>query len=236
MRLLLGCVAFPEKQHYLFAILSAFADVFCESNQSLGESRNDVRKLAIASAVLSMSIGKSECLPLDQFLKRVENAHSRDDYKVELYESIRQDPIVLYFRRFHFNAYPDPVKRGTMLKNHGFFKKKQFIVLSVYESCLKVFTDKDCTEQSKEIVLYNTIAKFVRAKEKDPAKIVIASRDGAKFVQKVKKGLKRPASKSHSEFSKLKDEAELKKWVEHSNFAAQYIRFIGLITDSPRSY
>jgi hypothetical protein len=235
LRLLLCRVAFPEKQHYLFTIFSAFADVFCESNQYLDESRDDIRKLAIASVLLSMSIGRSECLPLDQFLNRVEHVHSANEYKVELYESIRQDPIVLYFRRFHFDTYPDPIKRGIMLKNHGFPKKKQFLVLSVYESCLKVFTDQDCTEQSKEIVLYNTITKFVRAKEKEPAKIVIASRDGLKFGQKVKNGLKRPANKPNYVFSKRKDKAELKKWVEYLNFAAQYIRFIHLTTYSPKS-
>jgi hypothetical protein len=182
-----------------------------------------------------MSIGKPESQTQAQFLMRVEQARCPTDYKVYVYEAIRQEPIALYFTLVHFKSSPESVKRGTMLKSRGLFsKKKLFIVLSVFESCLKVFTDEKCPEQSEEITLYNTTVKFVPAKEKKPAKLVIASRDGADFGPTFKKGLKRPANKSQYEFSKPKEDAELRQWVEYLNFAALYITLIQMTTHLPK--
>jgi hypothetical protein len=50
-RLLLSRVAFPEESNSSFAIFCPFADSFCESNQDIGESRDEIRKLAIVSFV-----------------------------------------------------------------------------------------------------------------------------------------------------------------------------------------
>jgi hypothetical protein len=234
LRLLLSRVAFPEERSGLFAIFCAFADAYCESNQYIGETRDEIRKLAIASVVLSMSKRKSDCFPQAQFMKLIEQVRCPDECKVFLYESLKQTPIVLYFTLIHFQTDPEPVKRGTMLKSRGLFNKtKLYCVLS--DTSLKVYKDERCTDQSEEIPLYNVTIKFVPAKDKEPAKIVIASNDLLPFGSSFQKGLRRPAKKSQYEFSGPKEDTELKTWVEYLNFTALHINLIQMTNCSPKS-
>jgi hypothetical protein len=234
LRLLLSRVAFPDEQRPLFDIFCAFADAYCESNQYIGENRDEIRKLAIASVVVSMSKRKTECMPQAQFMKLVEQVRCPDEYKVFLYDSLKQAPIVLFFTLVHFQTDPESVKRGTMLKSTGFFnKKKLYCVLS--DACLKVYKDEKCSDQSEEIPLYNVIIKFVAAKDKEPAKIVISSKDGGSFGSSFQKGLRRPSKKNIYEFSGPKEETELKVWVEYLNFTALYINLIQMTNCSPKS-
>jgi hypothetical protein len=125
----------------VFAIFCAFADAYCESNQYITESRDEIRNLAIACSVVSMSKGKSDCLLQAQFKHLIKQVRYADEYKDSLYWSIRGRPIALFFRHLHFHHELENVKRGTMLKNPGLFNKaKLYCALS--EAILKVYKDE----------------------------------------------------------------------------------------------
>jgi hypothetical protein len=235
LRLLLSRVAYPDDQKSLFAIFYAFADAYSESNQYIAETRDDICKLAIASVVLSMSKRKasSEILSQPRFLQLVEQVRCSEDYKLYLYESLREKPIVLYFTGVHFSTDPETVKKGVLTKTHGLFtKKKLYCVLS--EQIFKIYKDQGCSDQSEEIPLHNVSVKFVPAKEKEPAKIVIASKDGLAFGSSFQKNQRRPARKSQYEFSGLRDDGELRAWVDNLNFAAFYVHLIQLTNTSSK--
>jgi hypothetical protein len=234
LNLLLSRIAFPEDQPSLFIIFCAFTDAYYNANQYIAETREEICKIAISAVVLSMTKRKRECLPQTRFMQLVEQVRCSDDYKVYLYESLKEMPIVLFFTTIHFTNEPDTVKRGSMTQNRGLFnKKKLFCVLS--DQMLKIYKDQNCTDQSEEVPLYNVTVKFVGAKEKEPAKMVIASKDGLPFGSSFLKGLRRPGKKSQYEFSGPKDDIELKQWVDLLNFWALYVNLIQMTNMSPKS-
>jgi hypothetical protein len=236
LRLLLSRVAYPEDRQSLFAIFCAFSDVYCESNQFISETRDEIRKLAIASVVVSMSKRKAnaDCLPQPRFMALVEQVRCPDEYKVFLYESLREKPIVLFFTALHFQNDPETVKKGVLTSTGGLFKKKKlFCVLS--DPSLKVYKDQQCSDQSEEIPLYNVTVRFLPAKDKEPAKVVIASKDGLPLGSSFQKGVRRPAKKALYEFSGSKDDTELRMWVDNLNFCAFYINLVQMTNCSPKS-
>jgi hypothetical protein len=236
LRLLLSRVAYPEDRQGLFAIFCAFADAYCESNQYIGEGPDEIRKLAIASVVLSMSKRKSDLLPQARFMQLIEHVRCPDEYKVFLYESLKEKPIVLFFTLMHFTSDPETIKRGTMLSSTGLFKKKKlFCVLQ--DGILKVYKDENCTKdgQTEEVPLFDVWVKFVGAKDKEPAKVVIVSKGGQAFGSAFTKGARKPAKKNAYEFSGPKDETELKGWVDVMNFMALYMNLVQMTNCSPKS-
>jgi hypothetical protein len=236
LRVLLSRVALPDEEESLLEILCAFADAYYESNQYTSKTREEICKLAIASIVLSMSKrkGSSEVLSQARFLTLVEQVHCTDEYKLYLYKSLRKKPIVIYFMSMHFSTDPETVKKGILTKTHGLFnKKKLYCVLS--EQIFKIYNDQVCSDQSEEIPLHNVTVKFVPAKDKEPAKMIITSKDGLPFGSSFQKNLRRPAKKSVYEFSGSKDDMELKTWVDNLNFAAFSAHLIQLANPSSKS-
>jgi hypothetical protein len=233
-RLLLSRVALPEDRSSLFIIFNAFADAYAEANQYIAETREEVCKLAIAAVILSMTKRKNECLSQMDFMKRVEQVRCADKYKVFVHSTLKEKPIVLYFTTIQFVNEPETVRRGSMSKSRTLFTKtKQFCVLSA--QTLKIYKDQGCTDQAEEVPLYNVTVTFVAAKDKEPARMVIASKDGLPFGSSFKKGQRRPGKKSQYEFSGTKDETELKQWVDLVKFWGLYVTFIQMTNMSPKS-
>jgi hypothetical protein len=233
-RLLLSRVAYPEDSKSLFVIFCAFADAYCEANQYIAETPEEICKLAIAAVVLSMTKRTNDCLSQARFMQLVEQVRCPNEYKVYLYDNLRAKPIVLYFTSIHFPNEPENVKKGTMTRTHGFLnKKKLYCVLS--DQTLKIYKDQNCTDQSEEVTLHNVNIKFVGAKEKELAKIVITSKDKTPFGSSFQKGQRRPGKKSQYEFSGPKDEAELKQWADLLNFWALHVDLIQMTNTSPKA-
>jgi hypothetical protein len=235
LRLLLSRVAYPDDQKSLFAIFCAFADAYYESNQYISETRDEICKLAIAAVVLSMSKRKAsaEILSQARFLQLVEQVRCSEEFKLYLYESLREKPIVLYFTSVHFSTDPETVKKGVLTKTRGLFnKKKLYCVLS--EQIFKIYNDQGCSDQSEEIPLHNVTVRFVPAKDKEPAKMVISSKDGLPFGSSFQKNQRRPGKKSAYEFSGPREDTELRAWVDNLNFAAFYAHLIQLTNTSSK--
>jgi hypothetical protein len=235
MRLLLSRVAYPEDQKSLFAIFCAFADAYAEANSYISETREEICKLAIAAVVLSMSKRKAsgDCLAPPRFLQLVEQVRCSQDFKTHLYEAIRERPIVLYFTSFHFSADPEISKKGVLTKPRTLFNKKRLFCL-LQDQSLKIYNDQGCTDQSEEVPLYNVTVKFAPAKDKEPAMIVISSKDGLPFGSSFQKNQRRPGKKAVYEFSGAKDEQELKTWVDTFNFVAFYLQLIQMTNMSSK--
>jgi hypothetical protein len=195
----------------------------------MSETRDEIVKLSIASVVLSMTKRKAspDCLSQTKFMQLVEPVRCTEDYKLYLLTSIREKPICLYFTTVHFANDPESFRKGTLTKTRGLFtKKKLFCVLQ--DQVLKIYKDQGRTDLSEEVPLQNVNVKFLPAKDKDPSRIVISSKDDKPFGSSFQKNQKKPAKKSVYEFSGAKDE-ELKIWVNNLIFAAIYHNLIQLM-------
>jgi hypothetical protein len=237
LRLLLSRVAYPEDQSQLFALFNAFADAYCEANQYISETREEICKLAIASVVLSMSKRKasSDCIPQAVFMHLIEAVRCSNDYKVYLYESLREKPIVLFFTTMQFTMDPEMLKKGVLTRPGGFLSKKKKLYCVLSNDGVKIYKDQNCTVLSEEVPLHNVTARVVPAKDREPAKLVIASKDGLPFGSSFTKGTRRPAKNAQYEFSHT-NEMELKSWTDNMNFVGFYLNLVQLTNTSAANY
>jgi hypothetical protein len=227
MRLLLSRVAYPDGREDLSIIFTAFADAYYEANQYVRETRDEIAKLAVACVVLSLSRRKSnphEGLSGTEFTRLVSMVSSSDEYKLFLHDSLRSKPIPLFFISMQFpNADPELKKKGQLFKAGGVFKRKKKLSAVLSEDgILRVYKDDKATDLSEEIQLQEATVKFVPAKDKEPAKMAIISKEGKPFGASFSKGVRKQSKKTQYEFS-CANEAEIKSWIDNMNFVAFFL-------------
>jgi hypothetical protein len=227
MRLLLSRVAYPDGRDDLYTIFIAFADAYYEANQYIRETRDEIAKLAVASVVLSLSRRKNNThdgLSGTEFTRLVSMVSSSDEYKLFLYDSLRAKPIPLFFISMQFpNTDPEMKKKGQIFKAGGMFKRKKklYAVLSE-DGILRIYRDQNGTDMSEEIQLQEAVVKFVPAKDKEPAKMAIISKEGKPFGASVAKSVRKTSKKTQYDFS-CANELEIKSWIDNMNFVAFFL-------------
>jgi hypothetical protein len=82
---------------------------------------------------------------------------------------------------------------------------------------------------AEEIPLQEATVKYVPARDKEPAKLVILSKDGKPFGTSVAKAVRKTSKKTQYEFS-CGTESEIKSWIENMNFVVFYLTLKAMIT------
>jgi hypothetical protein len=159
-----------------------------------------------------------------EFTRLVSTVSSSDEYKLFLYDSLRSKPIPLFFISMQFpNTDPELKKKGQMFKAGGVFKrKKKLLAVLSEDGILRIYRDDKGADLAEEIQLQEAVVKFVPAKDKEPSKMAIISKEGKPFGASIAKSVRKPSKKTQYEFSCATD-AEIKSWIDNMNFVAFFL-------------
>ncbi|OHT13582.1 hypothetical protein TRFO_03346 [Tritrichomonas foetus] len=218
-RILLSRIAFPENPDLFQLIINSFVDAYCNSNQYISESRDDIFKLVIAAIILSMSRRQNEIISQASFLNMITKVKSSKEFKINYYETLKSHPIPLFFTFWHYNKDPETQKSGLLRKAGGIFKKKSKKFFIIKQNELQWYKDPSMKEISGGFDINFTSTVFVPSNGKDPAHIVIKRHDNEPFGYSINKSQKKLRKNSSYNYSSNKEE-ETKQWVGVLNFIA----------------
>ncbi|KAH0788333.1 PH domain containing protein [Histomonas meleagridis] len=214
IRILLSRIAFPADMAKVLVVLDSFADAYYSANSFLCENKNDIVKIALAAIVFTINKKKTKAMSSNTFLSILQNVKSSKEYKLQVYESLKERPIPLFLTFTQLINEPNldlkgdlvKVGSGSVLKR----KKKRLFLLNGYS--MQSFKDKEMTELTLNIPLVNVLTQYVPAKGKEPSHFIISSLDNNAFGESFSKN-KKKVSKNNSYTFYANDDDEIRNWV-----------------------
>lgn len=222
-RMLISRVALPNDIKIIQIILKSFANAYYSANQYISESIDDISKLALAAIIFSLSTrSKNNCLlSQDQFLALIDSVKSSKSFKINLYNTLKNNPIPIFFTFASFDKEPNDQKNGQLKHVGGIFKKKSNLYYKINNNELQSYRDQELTDFHGGIELTGTFIQFIPSNSKEQALFTIKRFDNQPFGYKIKKSQRKQRKKNIYMFTGVSEE-DTKQWSDLLQFCMFY--------------
>lgn len=218
IRLILPRIAFPIDHEGSDIIFDALTDAYYFRNKYIHETREDIRRIIIASFLFSVA-GSDYAKSAALFVDNLKLEKSTDELKYSIYNSLKEKPIPISISDVGENCDQVICKEGLLASKPSKAKRKKGKIYRLTLTAMQCLKETHSGSKSSvsnrepvlDIPLDNVVTEFTKAEGKDPAHFTLRRKDNQPFGYKINKGVYKNSTKNLYTFYATTDN-EINEW------------------------